>query len=82
MVWEVEEEAISIPELKSSESIVIRYPMLGGGDGAVQETNTVSIPFCLTVRLVGVVPNTNIEKNKRVYNYSITRTLRKYSLAD
>ena len=38
--------------------------MLGGGDGAVQETNTVSIPFCLTVRLVGVVPkiNTNIEK--------------------
>ena len=63
MVREVEEGAISIPELKSSESIVIQYPILGGGDDGVQETNTVPIPFCLIVRLVGVVPkmNTNIE---------------------
>ena len=56
MVCEVEEEATSIPALKSVESIVIRYPTRGGGDGAVQETNTMPIPFCLTIRLVGVLP--------------------------
>ena len=53
MVREVAEEATSKPALKFVESAVIRYPTLGGGDGAVQEINTVPIPFCLTVRLVG-----------------------------
>ena len=53
MVCEVTEEKTSIPALKSVVSVVIRYPILGGGDGAVQEINTMPIPFCLTMRLVG-----------------------------
>ena len=53
MVCEVAEEATSIPALKSVVSVVIRYPILGGGDGAVQETNTMLIPFRLTIRFVG-----------------------------
>ena len=53
MVCEVAEEVTSIPALKSVESIVIRYPILGGGDGAVQETKALLIPFCLIMRLVG-----------------------------
>ena len=56
MVCEVAEEATSIPALRSVESFVIRYPILGAGDGAVQETNTVPIPFCVTMRLVGAGP--------------------------
>ena len=53
MVCVVVEEATSIPALKSVESTVIRYPILGGGDGAVLETNTLLIPFCRAIRLVG-----------------------------
>ena len=40
MVSEVVEEATSIPALKSVVLIVIRYPILGRGDGGVQEINT------------------------------------------
>ena len=53
MVREVAEEATARPALKSVELIAIWYPILGGGDGAVQETNTLLTPFCLTIRLVG-----------------------------
>ena len=56
MVCEVAEEATSITVLKSSESDVIRYPILGGGDGTVQETNRLVIPFCMAVMLVGAAP--------------------------
>ena len=65
MVREVA-EGTSIPALKSSESVVMRYPILGvgGGDGAVQETNTVPIPFCLIIRLVGAAaPKMNTYQN-------------------
>ena len=56
MMCEVAEEVVSEPELKSVVSLVILYPIPGAGDGAVQETNTLLIPFCLTVRLVGALP--------------------------
>ena len=56
MVREVAEEVILISALNSVESILIWYPILGGGDGAVQETSTLLIPFCRAVRLVGTEP--------------------------
>ena len=39
-----------------SESTVILYPGLGGGDEAVQETRTVSIPVCSIIRCEGGSP--------------------------
>ena len=65
MMREVAEEVTSIPALKSIVSVVILYPILGGGDGAVQKTNTVPTPFCLTIRLVGVVPKMNTNNSYR-----------------
>ena len=49
MVYEVAKKET----LKSVELTVNRYPIQGGGEGAVQETNTLLIPFCLAMRLVG-----------------------------
>ena len=39
-----------------SESTVILYPRLGGGDGGVQENLTVSIPVCSIIRCEGGSP--------------------------
>ena len=56
-----------------SESTVILYPRLGGGDGAVQETRTVSTPVCSVVRWNGGSPvlrwlkKSFVDYNKRVY---------------
>ncbi len=36
-----EDDIVSIPALKSSESTVIRYPLLGGAGGGVQETDII-----------------------------------------
>ncbi len=38
-----DDDIVSIPALKSSESTVIRYPFLGGAGGGVQETVIISI---------------------------------------
>ncbi len=38
-----DDDIVSIPELKSSESTVIRYPLLGGAGGGVQETDIIPL---------------------------------------
>ena len=43
-----------------AEFTVILYPLLGGGDGGVQETTTVSGPVCSAMRLVGGAMSTII----------------------
>ena len=68
MVREVSEEITLIPALKSVELVVIRYPILGGGDGAVQDTSTMLIPFCLATRLVGVAPKMSTYNTHTKFN--------------
>ena len=75
MVREVSEEITLIPALKSVELVVIRYPILGGEDGAVQDISTMLIPFCLAIRLVGVLPKMSTYNNhtKCIYWKSVLK---------
>ncbi len=53
-----DDDIVSIPELKSSESTVIRYPLLGGAGGEVQERVIIPLALiCLNMKSIGADPN-------------------------
>ncbi len=52
-----DDDIVSIPALKSSESTVIRYPLLGGAGGRVQETDIIPVALIwLNMRSTGADP--------------------------